>query len=243
MAVADPITKFPEKVLKSLRKLKISDTDIDFVLHGTIPPKISWVEIKKMLSASDYDKQWLPTLRDKLVERAETKGELEQTFRIIKEDSNLRFRLFVKYSEYITKHPKEVSIATEYALFGEYIFSYDSLFYTILNNVCAKKKTTDELGRLYELCPAGSEYEHASLLVWRDFQLGKVPYKKSFKRPKVVDMALKGTEEDKKLEPVRMNLLKEFSRMYTNRSYELMRMRYKLLRKILYTYHETVWYY
>ncbi len=241
MAQANPIRKFPEKVLKSLKKLKISDTDINFALHGIIPPKIKWAEVKKILSRNDYDNEWLPSLRVLLVEKAKTKIEFQVTFPLIKEDSNLRFKFFRRYTEYLGAHAKQISMSDEISLLGEYIFLYDSLFYTLLN-ICEKNKTTEELDSLYEACPKG-KYEHSILSLWRDFQLGKAPYTQKSKKPKVIDLAFQGDRDDKKLEPIRMNLIKEFLRIYNNKGYAFMRKRYKLLRKILYTYYETTWYY
>ncbi len=248
MTTAKPNRPFPEMVLTKLSELGLGTEDIELAIYARLPKNLKWFEYKKLLDAHGrVDAVWHEQILELLSKAAVNKREYMLTLEVLGKQldiktvlkhTNLTRNMLDKYRSCFIRAKDGVVMESELAVFAAArydVFTDEGLLNDLIYS-CIHKVSVDELDVLYADCPPVCKAEDEILKYWRVFMLGNIPAKPRTEGHTVDIMAL-CEKENKELSDVRENLLASLGKDGLDSVPRLLD-RYKILRKIVYTYYE-----
>ncbi len=254
MTVAKPNRPFPETVLTKLSELGLGHEDIQLAVYAKLPENLKWFDYKKLLDAhSRVDAVWHEQILKFLVKAPVNKKEYMLTLEVLGKQLNIQATqmcvnltkdILDKYRSYFIQNKEDIVMESELAVFAaaRYDVFKDEGLLNDLIFACINKVSVDDLDVLYADCPPVCKAEDEILKYWRAFMLGNIPAKPFGPDPIFFDLKAQGEIEDNKLSDIRNELVPLLNENGLSSTARLLD-RYKVLRKIVYTYHETQWHY
>lgn len=254
MAKAPPNRPFPETVLTKLSELGLGHDDIQLAVYAKLPENLRWFDYKNLLDAHNRaDAVWHEQILKLLVKAPVDKREYTLTLEILGKQLNIQATqmhvnltkdILDKYRSFFIQSKDGIDMKSELGVFASarYDVFQDEGLLNDLIFACINKVSVDDLDILYADCPPLCKAEDDILKYWRAFMLGNIPAKPRETNPQFSNIKEQGEIEDWKLSDVRNELGSSLNENGLNSTARLLD-RYKILRKILYTYNETQWHY